>query len=647
MLTDLMHSYMQGNSRSSGEMIISNHQPKPGLYIRINLERGWQEQVSEFHDNHLFILPQEEQTPASYEKYGWFQAQDYYSSLVSMNKAVDKAKQIHNSHPFALFAKGEVFLERQAAAKHSMADNIVRFLNLTEPEQIQQRWMELVASGQADRKRKQITPEAFFPEGEYAEELAYLQSEWRQKHVAMVRDWYAYNLQTLIGHVDKEYRDNKRLSKMYIKLFFTMPPESSCPKSYTTEQAFLYEYILYTLPKIFNSNEYNQLVDRQIYGLPGFNMSMNSKKPYLVHKTMCVRIPMRISLQEAIEMKQMSEWLLSRPKYTMNRLYYESTIHKKKVQNPEGAYHVYVDGKDNEIFSFENVPFSAYDSLNIHIENVTRIKEGKTGELKLYEPIRTVEQLQKEVSRCFFRGRMNQEPGKFLLGEEPKPRNKDFTSGMGAIFMQSRQAFHDWFFKATEITIRPLFGKLTMRLIEEQMLYVESDRQETSDSLNFWQLSHAFNIRISLMEHLNPKQGGKGMADRISQVRSILRERLDLHDIQICTTDEEFYYLAGQIAFYLKSQSEAQDKRGDLLEPLLAAKRSQQLKRRLEEAYFQYKHKIVLNYPRFNRSFASLYSYKPEFEPDGEMRDMFMAGLFSDNWFYEKQDNKNLNNSKN
>ncbi|MNO88121.1 hypothetical protein D3C76_795580 [compost metagenome] len=203
--------------------------------------------------------------------------------------------------------------------------------------------------------------------------------------------------------------------------------------------------------------------------------------------------------------------------------------------------------------------------------------------------------------------------------------------------MQSRQAFHDWLYKGTEITIRSLFAKVTLRLIEEQMMYVEpSSSKGKQRILELRWLADAMNTRLSIDAYLKRNEGGETMADRITSVRNTLKDKLLIKDINLCSNDDEFYFLAGQLAYYLKSQSEAQNKTGDLLGPFLAAKRSEQLKKRLDEAYIQHMHKVLLYNFKFNRAFASIFGYQPEQEVEGEAREMFIAGLFADNWFYEK-----------
>ncbi|WP_246772747.1 hypothetical protein [Paenibacillus polymyxa] len=386
---------------------------------------------------------------------------------------------------------------------------------------------------------------------------------------------------------------------------------------------------------------------------------MNSKKPYLEHKTMRVGAPVRLSLEEALLVKEASEWLLSQPKFRMNKFGYHTDFSKNSEKIAEGYFLVYMEGKDNEVQDFENVPFSKKVHVNIRLKNVLGVMtKNNDGEafVKDYGYLENVQQLQKEISRRFFRGRMN---GDFLQ-DEPKVREKDFTSGMVALFMQSKKGFHDWFFKGTTATIRSQFARVTLRLIEEQLLRVEPAGQEKS-KLDLSGLADAMNVRLSLMAYLDGEEY-TAMGNRLIAVSNKLKEKLDTLDKRkqkenadgagqteqtaysepiYVVTDDEFYYLAGQLAFYLKSQSEAQQKKGDLLGPFFMAKRSGQLKRRIEEAYHLHRHKILLQYTKLNWALANVNAYQPDKEFQHEdAREMFLAGLFSDNWFWKKGENE-------
>ncbi|WP_289355926.1 hypothetical protein [Paenibacillus sp. S-12] len=628
MLHDISDSYLLAKGKFPN-IVFDSHQPKEGLYIRLRLDQSWEQQAEQFTQNHIIIQAKDDAAPNQQQLYDWFITRDYYSSLITMNKAVDPGKQIHSNNPFALYAKREVFLgEKQGSNKSTMQEHVNRFLDMTKPNEIQQKWNSLLPK-KLQKGADALTPDILFSNTEYAAALEYLISDERSERVARVAAWYTDNLQHLTEFIKSiEFRN-------YIKLFFISTQDDHTLESQRCEQMYRLEHLLYTIPKIYNSNDYNQIVDGQLVGLPSFNVSMNSKKPYLEHKSMRVQVPIRVSLQDAILIKRASEWLLSKPKNVMNKLSYVKDFTLSFTAKPEGAYHVYIDGKENEVLDYENVPFPTEVSVKISINNVLGITMGKEKMRKEYPRIENVEQLQREISRHFFRGRMNEQ----FVRAEPKPKSNEFTSIMAALFIQSRQAFHDWLYKGTEITIRPLFARTTLRLIQEQLMYVEPVGQNNGYSLDLRWLADAMNFRLSLISYLERNEGGMTVSDRIAEVMKSLKTKLEAGNSGcICSNDNEYYFLVGQLAYYLKSQSETQQKTGELLGPFLMAKRSEQMKVRLQEAYILHKHKIGLQHVKFNRAFSSVFGYVPDADMDEDGMEMFMAGLFADNWFFEKND---------
>ncbi len=627
MIKDLVVGFQQAQQQFPS-IVQDNYKLKEGIYIRLNLDQSWEEQSAAFDENHLIIRVKEDE-PQNVELLKWFKRRDYYSSLVSMNKSVDKNKQVHSNNPYSLFIKREVFLGEKQGAKSTLAEDIDRYLLATDVEQVRQKWLELIPNekrnGGKGKNREKVDqtldglPEGlqFFIRSQYAEALAYVNNSRRKQWKGRIIQWYADNLVKLTDFITE-------LSfKNYVKLFFTL--DSSAISNYPTcEQLYAFEYLLYTIPKIYNCNDYNQIVNEELVGLPSFDMTMNSKKPFMEHKTMRIEAPDRVSLQQAILAKEATELLATRPKYATNRLGYDSGFAPSSEDSPEGTFHVYMDGKYNELVGFENVPFPPTLSFNVEWQNCLQLKD-REGDLKYYGSIQNAEALQKAISGRFFRGRMN---GSFIMNE-PDVKNKEFTAIMVALFLQSRQAFHDWLYKGTTISLRPIFAKVTLRLLKEQLIHVETSRMAD--------LADAFNLRLSIEALIDDEEGGKrNMADRIEKTVTSLRDKLEGEGIVICSNDDEFYFMAGQLACYLMSQSKAAKKTGQMYEPFLRAKNGQHLKKRLEDAYMHYKHEIFLGHRKFNHAFSMVMGYVPEQGNEESLRELFIAGLFADNLIFEK-----------
>lgn len=609
MIRDLAVGFQKAQEKFP-DIIQHNYRLKEGLYIRLDLTKNWENQSEAFEQNHLTIIRKEEVQDSELLK--WFKRQDYLSSLIDMNKPLDSKKQIHSNNPLALFMKREVFIGEKQEAKFTVAENIERYLLAAGNESVRQKWLEMLP--QATRKISQALD--FFQNSEYAEALVYLESTERSKLLEQIAEWHRTNIKELTAFV------GQLPFKNYVKLFFTFPANY---QSLSSEQVYELEHDLYTIPKIFNSNDYNEIAAGELVGLPSFDMTMNSKKPFLEHKTMRTQAPDRVTLQQAMLAKQATEWLAAaKPPYEMNKIGYESFIPSSSPLPPEGTFHVYLDGKYQEIYGYENVPFPPTTYLEIEYYNFLHSKDHK-GYEKSYNTITTTEELQAAISSKFFQGKMDKS---FILSE-PDVKAKVFTAQMAALFMQSRQAFHDWFNKGTTISIQGLFAKVTFRLLVEQLLHVENAR--------LTDLADAFNLRLSIQMVLDEK-GGQIMADRISGTMDSLRGKLVSDKLAVCANDEEFYFMAGQLAHYLISQSKAQKITGEIYEPFLRAKNGRQLKKRLEEAYKLYKHEIITGYRRFNQAFSLVMGYDPQSDNRGSARELLLAGIFASNLLFEKTD---------
>ena len=104
-------------------------------------------------------------------------------------------------------------------------------------------------------------------------------------------------------------------------------------------------------------------------------------------------------------------------------------------------------------------------------------------------------------------------------------------------------------------------------------------------------------------------------------------------------SSKEFFYLCGQVARYLISQSEAFQKNGDMLEPYLRANSAKKLKRVIEMEYFKYKHAISLGFVKFNSAMSLIMAYSGEEKLSlSDNMDSFLVGVLSENVFYMKKE---------
>ena len=124
------------------------------------------------------------------------------------------------------------------------------------------------------------------------------------------------------------------------------------------------------------------------------------------------------------------------------------------------------------------------------------------------------------------------------------------------------------------------------------------------------------------------------------QCEKIVREKGKIQ------TDEEYYYLAGQVAYYLLNQSKAEKLTQDVTEPFVKANTVKKLKSELEFLYQKYSYDIYLKFPKFNNILSQLLLQEPEGKIK-DNKDILLAGLLSSNLFYEKQEKLNNGGNEN
>lgn len=135
-----------------------------------------------------------------------------------------------------------------------------------------------------------------------------------------------------------------------------------------------------------------------------------------------------------------------------------------------------------------------------------------------------------------------------------------------------------------------------------------------------------------LTEYFKRKEESKEM--KINQVQEecekILEQKIPI------TTDKQYYYLIGQVGFYLLNKTKANKITQDMASPLIKANNLKRLKEELKLLYQRYNYDLTLNYPKFNHVLSQLLLQEPE-SLVKENQDMILAGLLANNLFYKNE----------
>ena len=624
MIKDMTKSFKAAVQKNEN-IILDNFKCKDGLYIRLNGNTPFE--IAE--ENYLIINNKKDEVK-KIDLMNWFKERDYCSIILNddTNKAIDlPAKKIHSTNLFTYFIKkdicpmvGKTPIEMNKLKE--LTDGYFEKLKLAEDK-----FLDIYTkSGYVDVKPKKEDKEEFLQKY-FSEEIKYIRSEKRLNKIEEHKKYILNNLDEIVKLINNFGKEHEFSG--YIKLFFD-------------NDVFDYrmESRIYTMPRIFNVNDYNIFTDNVIMGLPGNNITTNSKKPYLLLKTMQCNVPYRATAKDVQTTKSYFEWLMAQGKFKEIKIDYNHKFDGTDTHKKDEAYYVVHLNKNAEIDDFDNVPFDL-PKLDFKFDNVLRIterlnKNDKNSDRVLIPSkyISDYSELQKMFFEYFFNNRIQG----YIKDLEPSIKPNEFTGQMRALFMFSRDALNDFFSKGIKTSLKTIVNKLTIELIEEEL-------KHTVQGFNLDRASKAYNMRISLLIYFKDRRG-KELADKIRPNMESLRTKLGSDGLVTCENDEEFYFTSGQLAYYLLSQSESDKKNFGIFESILNAKDSNQLKRRLHEIFAAYKHAILINNIKFKNAMSMVMGYETEAKIKDDMKDMLLAGLLANNIFYTKKQFGNMSRTK-
>ncbi len=524
--------------------ITDNYKLKDGLYVKIG------EKIE-------FFIYKSTKKDASKEtglkdiygniranEYEWFAKRDYISVYLNSNKALDPPKKkIHNNNYLTLFVKAKEFESiNKEHFSTKLYGSLRDFKSFTKKEEV-----EIIQS---------------FHD--------YIFDERRQKDIEEKKRRFLEFFDDIL--------QKKRMIKEgeYIKIFF-----DENLKKYENEAKIYYAL------KIYNKIETIENIEDEIYGLSDFNMGLNTKKPYLEHKTRGFSLPFMVRKDEIFKIKKLFDFL----KYQIKPIEIESTKYKN------GLFLVRQSNNDQaEIIYFDIVVNGRKLEKPFILKNyIFQDKED--------EKIEEFFILFKKVNEGFYNGSLENNLFNDVYLKLPKTlQNLIYLTRDAIIALKKGE-------------IKPLL-KINKKYADDFIIYHLGQNREYGAKL-------ALNLKLSLLEYEGEKMDIKQSLQKIEQKVNEL-EKL---------TGEEFFILSGQIIKYLLGKSKKSDKRADMIEPFLRAGKSIKLKQEIETLFFTYKHEIPLNFKKFNNALALIESYE---ENEKIQKDKLLIGILSENIFYRQ-----------
>lgn len=612
MLKDISKEFKIAYSKNPS-VVFDNYTMKEGLYIKFKLNEP---------SNYEYMVIKKNDDRVRDEKYKWFREADYYSSILEddMNKAVDTKKQIHSTNEFTLFIKKDNFPEisKDSESKEPMSNSdfverVEGYFNSLKG--LEEKFWDIYNKSDI-KKQKKLKREEFFSKY-FKTEIEYLRSDIRLKKIRSIEEFYKKYLTNFQNIIAQIYSEEKFTN--YIKIFI----DEDISK-------YMMAYQLYVIPRIYNKNDFNVLIDGNIMGLPANNMSLNDKKPYMLLRTMKATVPTRVAFDDAVTYKDFFLWLKAQSSSNIT-INYEFKFDKAPEKGEDGSrFDLYINKKEGVLEDFDNIPFRS-GKMIFKYNNYLNITEGDNLAYREDE-VWGRGKLLENISYYFFAGKMKG----YFKKAEPKVETNVFTNKMQSLFFISRSAIYDFIVYDVREPFKAMVDKVTMESIKEQLLYTTKGIPK--------KIAEAYNLRLSL---LNEFSGGVNkMGDAIKNLNELLKEKLNQKELAICSSDEEFYFTAGQLTYYILYQSEAKEKNYGMVEPFIHAKTAQDLKNKLKDIFSLYKHAINLDYLRFKNAFSMIMGYDSSTKFTGRMQDMYYAGLMSNNILFLKSEKTNGEDGK-
>lgn len=580
MINNLLEGFKKMYKQYGDQFISDRHKLDLGLYIKVNLDQSLE----------TFIITKNNQEDFVDTTYQWFQKRDFISKYLDSNKAITTTpiKRIHSNNYMSWFVKRNSLFEEKNS---SSSDKVMQ---KSEVIAMNQSYFESL-KGAALNKKEIVT---------------LLTRPFSESNFEFARGCLTEDFDRIYRTIEAHKDDFTK----YVRIFFDF--------EYLDYERESNRYFYH---KIFNSDAYNTNVDGTLYGLSNFNMGMNSKKPYLEHKTMRRNAPYMVTLEEALLTYKYSLYLKTHgfgSHYQLTSQIPRDALSTIPLKSYESQNLIQL-GQDNGNVVIENYDIiSAYNEEMLYRTDNHLSATYKTAEgviiTKSYEPkiVNSVKTMEADLDRYLFLGQLIFNYTK--EAKEIKP-SQYITKLQIEALLPSRTLLYDYFYKGYTENLEIFITRYAHPLLLEAV-----KKGKGVDAFNVY-----YSIKLYCEEE-------KPLVS-VEQCKLELNELIEAQGDGRFNSIEAYSYAAGQLANFLLSRSQSSKKNHDAVEPFLNRKNVGQLNEELTYWFKRYAHDISMGSRKFNKLYATILSYDKEAV---KQDDYFLAGYLSSNIMYEKKEAK-------
>lgn len=397
---------------------------------------------------------------------------------------------------------------------------------------------------------------------------------------------------------------------------------------------------IYLKLKLFNTNDNNIKVNEKIYGANNYNYGLNSGKPYLELKSTPYKIGSLIDNEKIEIINRMYIWL------------YNNASGKNLLKLPEDWKFKGIPKEDEQVID-----------KNTYIIRVV----GDNGNARI-DDYRYASRYNTRIRRFICRDYLNvEQPIVFetenIYGLEWYTNNIWFAENEKSSRNYIRDSYYDYEKKVSKSMLSnwkkellKQYNNLFLELFETENeknflkeidnlsviienMYIDNLKQNKN---NIYNPKKAFNLWIAYKEYFSKKGEDEGMKinNLHEQCKEIIEKKGKIE------TDKQYYFLTGQVAYYLLNHSKAEKLTQDVTEPFVKANTVKKLKEELKFLYEKYSYDIYLKHSKFNNIFSQLLLAEPE-EKVRDNKEVLLAGLLANNLFYSNINNGGNENGEN
>ena len=538
----------------------------------------------------------------NYELEKYIKIRDFYSKYINSNKAIDTS-----------------YKEKMNGIEYSMQKKICS--NNIYTLFFKNKYLE----GLLEEDNKEAIPVGIFKNGinKYYDSLLKLGSN--SKEEILLKEKYTENetkiyKEKMLKAFDIIYDDlkNQEMQKEnWIKIFLKKDIEE-------------YKRVseIYIKIKLFNTNDNNIEIDGKTYGSNNYNYGLNSKKPYLELKSTNYKVGSFVNDEDIQTLNNLYIWLYNNASgKTILKLPEDwrfNGIPKDEEEiRDKNTYIIKVIG-NNGIARIDDYRYAS--NYNTKIRKFI-CKDYLSQEHKIVFETENIYTLNWYTNNIWFAE--NEKNSKNYIKDayydyDLKISKSILSNWKKEILKQYNNLFLELFEQEQQSNFLNKLDEIAIKIIEN--MYIDNLKQNKKYIYN---PRKAFNLWIAYKQYFNKKGEDEEMKinNLQEQCEKIVNEGRKIE------TDEQYYYLAGQVAYYLLSRSKADKLTQDVTEPFIKANTTKKLKNEIEFLYEKYKYDIYLNYPKFNNIMSQILLQEPE-DKIKNNKELILAGLLANNLFY-------------